>query len=171
MGTRAGLQRRCADQCLERARLNDMRNVLRDPSFMQQIAENRVFYRSGKKGHEPLVSYLGHPRFFSSLSHRLRDQADNRPSSNPSTGRWSDVVFAFHDRDEVGPRMWHVYRRSPGSRRKISKSKNTVFTQASFRDGTVKELPHPAGSKRAWASGAATPLRRREAGRRPTAPR
>ena len=30
-----------------------------------------------------------------------------------SRAGWSDVVFPFHDRDEIGPKMWLVLRSRP----------------------------------------------------------
>lgn len=41
------------------------------------------------------------------VADRLVDKAPIRdvPSTPISTGGWSDFVFAFHDREEIGPRM------------------------------------------------------------------
>ncbi len=38
-------------------------------------------------------------------SDRLGDQAGVRFTSHASRDGWPDFVFAFHDSDEVGPRM------------------------------------------------------------------
>jgi hypothetical protein len=38
-------------------------------------------------------------------AHRMGNQASNRLASRSSQEGASDYVFAFHDRDEIGPRM------------------------------------------------------------------
>lgn len=57
--------------------------------------------------HEPLAGRQGEPRARGALADRLDRQTPERIGSHRTLQRpgWPDFVFAFHDGEEIGPRM------------------------------------------------------------------
>lgn len=55
--------------------------------------------------HEPLVVDPSLSRALWTPSHRLADQTNDQFAQNSTTGWVARRVFAFHDRDEIGPHM------------------------------------------------------------------
>ena len=55
--------------------------------------------------HERMVECAREARAGCTTPHRLGNQAPDRLPQGSSRDGWPDVVFAFHDQDEIGPRM------------------------------------------------------------------
>src|SRR5689334_20211453 len=67
------------------------------PALILSVSRSRL--------HDSVVQHACQARFGSAPPHWVDNQASIGFSSTLSRPGWSDVVFAFHDNEELGPRM------------------------------------------------------------------